>query len=287
MEHQEKIDYERIAKAIRYMQTHFSAQPSLEEVAREVHLSPLHFQKVFSAWAGTSPKKFIQYLSLAHAKRLLKEQQRTLFDTSFHTGFSSSSRLHELFIRIEGMSPATYKNGGKELLISYSFRESLFGMVLIASTGVGICFLSFIADPEEGLKALKQEFPAASFEEKRDSLQDRAMAYLEGRNASLEEVKLHLKGTPFQLKVWQALLQVPVGSLTVYGKIAARIGSPGASRATGSAIGANPVAYLIPCHRVIRSSGHFGGYRWGLTRKAAMIARESVQTQEPPLTNSF
>lgn len=272
---QNQIDYERIAKAIEYIRSNFKLQPSLEEVAEKIHLSPAHFQKMFSDWAGTSPKKFLQFISLEHAKSLLKEEKASLFDTAYETGLSSTSRLHDLFVKIEGMSPAEYKNGGKSLNINYSFSESPFGKVIAASTEKGICYMAFETDQHKALGDLQAKFPNASFFENKDDFQNNALSIFSKDWSELNTIKLHLKGTDFQLKVWESLLTIPMGKLSTYGNLADKIGNPNASRAVGTAIGCNPVAFLIPCHRVIQSTGKIGGYMWGSERKQLIIGWES------------
>ncbi|NJL74957.1 MAG: methylated-DNA--[protein]-cysteine S-methyltransferase [Saprospiraceae bacterium] len=279
MNTQEDLNYERIAKAIAYLITHHKSQPQLEEVAAHVHLSPFHFQRLFVEWAGISPKKFLQYLSLEHAKGMLQTQQATLFDTTYHTGLSSTSRLHDLFLSIEGMTPAEYKNGGQHLRIQYSFAESPFGHVLVASTGKGVCHLGFVEDEEKALTTLTRRFPAANFVHLLDGIQQQALAFFKGDWTQLQALKLHLKGTAFQIKVWEALLTIEMGKLSTYGKIAQQIGHPKAARAVGSAVGDNPVAFLIPCHRVIQASGVIGQYYWGSTRKTAMIGWEAAHVE--------
>lgn len=285
MSTQSQIDYNRIAKAIEYIQSNFKLQPSLEEVAEKIHLSPTHFQKIFTDWAGTSPKKFLQFISLEHAKGLLKEDKLSVFDAAYETGLSSTSRLHDLFVNIEGMSPAEYKNGGKNLTINYSFSESPFGNVIVASTEKGICHLAFENNKEIALGNLKTQFPNASFFEKQDELQKNALSIFDQDWNRLNTIKLHLKGTDFQLKVWESLLSIPMGRLSTYGNLAEKIGNAKASRAVGTAIGSNPVAFLIPCHRVIQSSGNMGGYRWGSDRKQLIIGWEGSHTST--MTNSI
>lgn len=275
MSTQNQIDYERIAKAIDYIRSNFKLQPSLEEVAEKIHLSPAHFQKMFSDWAGTSPKKFLQFISLEHAKSLLKEEKASLFDTAYETGLSSTSRLHDLFVKIEGMSPAEYKNGGKSLNINYSFSESPFGKIIAASTEKGICYMAFETDQHKALGDLQTKFPNASFFERKDDFQSNALSIFSKDWSELNTIKLHLKGTDFQLKVWESLLTIPMGKLSTYGNLADKIGNPNASRAVGTAIGSNPVAFLIPCHRVIQSTGKIGGYMWGSERKQLIIGWES------------
>jgi AraC family transcriptional regulator of adaptative response/methylated-DNA-[protein]-cysteine methyltransferase len=277
METQSTINYQRIADAINYIKTHFKDQPNLDEVAEKVHLSPFHFQRMFTDWAGISPKKFLQYLSVEYAKGILKEKKATLFDATYETGLSSTGRLHDLFINIEGMTPAEYKNGGKALVINYSIAESPFGNILVASTEKGICHLAFADNQEEAFGQLQQQFPNATYHQMVDHVQQEAMFIFQKDWSKLSNIKLHLKGTPFQLKVWDALLRIPMGGLETYGSLAKEIQLPNASRAVGSAVADNPVAFLIPCHRVIRSTGEFGQYHWGPTRKSAMIGWEAAQ----------
>ncbi|HVS93913.1 MAG TPA: methylated-DNA--[protein]-cysteine S-methyltransferase [Mucilaginibacter sp.] len=276
METQEAINYQRIADAINYIRLHFKEQPSLDEVAEKVNMSAFHFQRMFTDWAGISPKKFQQYLSLDYAKGILKEKQATLFDAAFETGLSGTGRLHDLFINIEGMTPAEYKNGGKALNINYSFADSPFGTILVASTAKGICYLAFADDEKEAFAQMQQLFPNATYRQVVDQIQQEAMFIFQKDWSKLSNIKLHLKGTPFQLKVWEALLKIPMGGLETYGSLAKEI-QPNASRAIGSAVGDNPVAFLIPCHRVIRSTGELGGYHWGLSRKSAMIGWEAAR----------
>lgn len=206
------------------------------------------------------------------------QQQATLADTAFETGLSGTSRLHDLFINIEGMTPAEYKNGGKNLQINYSYAESPFGNLIVASTSKGICYMAFEDDETKALNALKQHFSNAKFQQKLDLIQQHALFIFQNDWSKLGDIKLHLKGTDFQLKVWESLLKIPMGQLSTYGHIASKIGHAKASRAVGTAIGNNPVAYLIPCHRVIQSSGNIGGYMWGSTRKTAIIGWEAAKT---------
>ena len=277
MKTQDQLNFTRIAEAIDYIQANFKTQPTLEEVAEKVHLSPFHFQRLFTDWAGTSPKKFLQYVSVEHAKKLLKDNQASLFDTAHETGLSGTGRLHDLFINIEGMTPAEYKNGGKNLLIHYSFAQSPFGNVIVASTPKGICYIAFEEDESTAFETLKSHYPNAIFKQLLDTAQQNALLIFSHDWSKLNSIKLHLKGTDFQLKVWETLLKIPMGQLSTYGTIAKRIQHPKASRAVGTAIGSNPIAFLIPCHRVIQSSGAFGGYMWGSTRKAAIIGWEAAQ----------
>lgn len=276
MNTQENINYDRIAEAINYIKLNFKNQPNLDEVAEKVNLSPFHFQRLFTDWVGISPKKFLQYLSLEYAKGILKDKQATLFDTAYETGLSGTGRLHDLFINIEGMTPAEYKNGGRELSINYSFAESPFGNIIVASTAKGICYMAFADDHADALDQLKQHFPNAAYTQVVDMMQQDVLHIFKKDWSQLPAIKLHLKGSSFQLKVWDALLKIPMGGLCSYGDVSQKIQLPNASRAVGSAIGANPVAFLIPCHRVIRSTGESGQYHWGATRKSAMIGWEAA-----------
>lgn len=275
------IDFERIAKAIAYIKTHYKNQPGLEEIARAVHLSPFHFQRLFTDWAGTSPKKFLQYISIAYAKSLLKNQQASLFDTAAEIGLSGTGRLHDLFVGIEGMTPAEYKCGGENLTIRYSLNESPFGQIMVASTAKGVCAMAFVDDDNNAQFTILESFPNAKVIQKTMPLHKNALRIFDKDWSSLEKIKLHLKGTAFQLKVWDSLLKIPQGRLATYNQIALNIGNSGASRAVGSAIGSNPVAYLIPCHRVILTSGEIGGYRWQPVRKTAMLGWEAAQGELP------
>lgn len=279
MNEQQQINYNRVAEAIKYLNDNFKAQPGLDEVAEQVHLSPFHFQRLFTEWAGVSPKKFLQYLSVKYAKSILKKEQTTLFDVAYETGLSGTGRLHDLFVNIEGMTPGEYKNGGEQLVINYSYTWSKFGGLLMASTGKGICYMGFVDDKTKTFAELQDRFPKATFVEKLDKIQENALKIYGEDWRKINQIKLHLKGTDFQIKVWEALLKIPNGKLSTYGHIAEQIESPGASRAVGTAIGSNPVAFLIPCHRVIQSSGTLGGYRWGGTRKAAIVGWEAAQLE--------
>lgn len=280
MKTQEEINYYRIADAIKYIQLNFKNQPSLEELAEKANLSPYHFQRLFSEWAGTSPKRFLQYISIGYAKKCLKENQASLFETALETGLSGTSRLHDLFVNIEGMTPGEYKNGGANLNVNYSFAETPFGNIIVAATPKGICHLVFVEDEQIALEQLISKFPAANFHHQLDSIQQNALFIFQNDWTTLQEIKLHLKGTDFQLKVWETLLKIPFGKLSTYGSIANKLENPKACRAVGTAIGDNPVAFLIPCHRVIQSSGALGGYHWGTERKTAIIGWEAAKIDE-------
>lgn len=285
MNDEKNQNYYRIAKAIEFIKNNFRKQPTLEELAEVANLSPFHFQRVFTEWAGTSPKKFLQYVSIQHAKMKLA-QHETLFDTAFETGLSGTSRLHDLFVKIVGMTPAEYKNGGRDLNINYSYATSPFGRLIIASTPKGICHLSFFDNAgNDAFEMLRSEYPNAHFSEKTDDFQVNALKIFSSP-MNIEVIRVHLKGTDFQLKVWEALLKIPASSLVTYNTIANLINQPSSSRAVGNAIGRNPVAYIIPCHRVIKSTGEFGGYKWNETRKTALIGWEESADQIRPFNKT-
>lgn len=273
MKTQQEIDYQRIESAIKYIITHFKEQPNLESIAEAVGLSPFHFQRIFTQWAGTSPKQFLHYISLDYARKLLKDSH-SLFDTAYLTGLSSTSRLHDLFVHIEAMTPAEYQRGGDSLTIEYSFSATPFGTVIVASTLRGICHMAFISDETTAGHDLKLRFPNAHYTQNFNNLHQQALSFFDTQRNDGDKLQLHLKGTPFQLKVWEALLKIPAGQLTTYGTISSNINQPKASRAVGTAIGQNPVAFIIPCHRVIQATGLMGGYMWGTTRKTAIIGWE-------------
>lgn len=280
MLNQESLDFNRIKKAIEYISENYKYQPSLDKISEHIHLSPFHFQRLFKEWAGVSPKRFLQYISIQHAKQILRETQATLFDTAFEVGLSGTSRLHDLFINIEGMTPAEYKNEGSYLTINYSFALSPFGKIIVASTPKGICHMSFAEDHKEAIKNLTSIFPKANYQNSADGIQKNAIRIFNLDWESLDKIKLHIKGSDFQLKVWQALLNIPMGQLSSYQNIANLISSPKASRAVGNAVGQNPVAYLIPCHRIIQSTGALGDYHWGHIRKTSMIGWEAAKVYQ-------
>lgn len=278
MEIKNENHYDIITRAISYIRENFKEQPTLDEIAKEVNLSPFHFQRVFSEWAGVSPKQFLQYMNVEYAKGLLKEKKATLFDTAIETGLSGTGRLHDMFIKIEGMTPGEYKNNGENLSINYNFADTPFGPVIIGTTPKGVCYLAFFEDGAGAFDELKNRFPNAKFFQRSDELQKNALKIFSDDWSSVQQIKLHLKGTPFQIKVWEALLKIPSGGLSTYASLAVSVDNAKASRAVGSAVGDNPVAYLIPCHRVIRSTGIFGDYHWGMSRKAAIIGWEASKS---------
>jgi len=277
MKTQQEIDYTRIADAIGFFKENFKAQPKLDEVAEHVNLSPFHFQRMFKDWAGVTPKQFLQYLSVEHAKEILKQEDANVFNTALETGLSGGGRLHDLFIKVEGMTPGEYRNGGAMLQINYSFADTPFGKVIVASTPKGICHMAFVDEGEEkALEQLKTSFPNAVYAQLVDRIQQNALFIFTQDWSRLDEIKLHLKGTDFQIKVWETLLKVPAGGLTTYASLAKKAGSENAYRAVGTAVGSNPVAFLIPCHRVIKSTGEIGQYHWGSNRKNAIIGWEAA-----------
>lgn len=272
-------NYEKIASAIAYLESNAQLQPELETIAAAMHTSPFHFQRLFTEWAGVSPKKFLQYLTVEHAKQLLSQKKYTVFDAAYETGLSGTGRLHDLFVSIEGMTPGEFRNGGENLRIQYSLQQCRFGKYLVAATAKGICHLSFFEEADaSAVKGLQEYWPNADLVPGMDLHQEKILAFFNKNVHDAGNIRLHLKGTPFQLKVWQALLHIPMGDLSTYGAIAAHIQQPAAARAVGTAIGSNPAGYIIPCHRVIRSIGETGGYRWGSIRKKAMLAWEASKT---------
>jgi AraC family transcriptional regulator of adaptative response/methylated-DNA-[protein]-cysteine methyltransferase len=272
-------DYERIEKAILFLQDHVYDQPTLEEVAEHLHLSPYHFQRLFKRWAGISPKRFLQFLTLDYAKQLLKETKNNL-ETTYRAGLSSPSRLHDLFVSVDAVTPGEYKSLGFGLEIFFGVHDSPFGNCLVAVTERGVCGLSFLdaGGPKAALDSLHRQWPKAVLNENLEKTEWVIRRVFEPlRQDAPSPLPLLLKGTNFQIKVWEALLSIPTGSLTSYQDLARAIGKPTASRAVGSAVGANPIAYLIPCHRVIRSTGAFGNYRYGAVRKKAILLWEQAR----------
>ncbi len=269
-------DYQKIAKAILFIKDSALDQPSLDEAAQQVGLSPYHFQRLFRRFAGVSPKRFLQHLTSEHAKELLKESTSVL-ETSFATGLSSPGRLHDLLINVEAVTPGEYKTGGRGLQIDYGIHQTPFGKCLIAITERGICRLEFIDFDvvETSRQNLHDAWPNAVIRENREATGDVVTTIFNPQDSSINTpLPLLLKGTNFQLKVWRALLMIPAGCVTSYGFLAEKIGQPKAGRAVGSALGNNPIGYLIPCHRVLRGDGEIGGYRWGTDRKLAILGKE-------------
>lgn len=273
---QRSLDYYRIAAAIKFLKQNFKSQPNLNQIAEAVNLSPFHFQKLLKDWAGVSPEKFLQFISVQYAKEVLKNKSVNFFDTAYQTEFSGAVLLHNLFVNIEGMTPGEFKNGGINLKIAYQFYETFLGNIIIANTAKGICLMAFADDLQIALENLITHFPNADLINEQNETQLQALAIFSKDWGHIKQIKLHLKGTQFQLKVWEVLLKIPKGNLTSYGEIAKNIGNSNASRAVGTAIGTNPIAFLIPCHRVIQTTGNFGGYKWGDARKTAIIGWEAA-----------
>ena len=282
MRSQQELNYNRIADAIRFIKKNYRTQPKLEEIAEHINMSPFHFQRMFSEWAGTTPKRFLQYLNIEYAKKILKETHATLFDTACELGLSGTGRLHDLFINIEGMTPGEYKNGGLALNINYSFADTPFGKIIAASTDKGVCHMAFVDEGERrAFDHLRSIFPNAKYVLSPDTKQQHALSVFDRDWNRLEEIKLHLKGTELQLKVWETLLKIPAGGLATYADLATKSGYNGACRAVGTAVGKNPVAFLIPCHRVIKATGEPGNYHWGKMRKNAIIGWEAAHKDFP------
>lgn len=279
-------DYERIAKAISFICDHMSHQPSLEEISAYLHMSPFHFQRLFCRWAGVTPKKFLQILTVERAKQLLSES-KPLLEVSDAVGLSSGSRLYDHFIHLEAVTPGEYKNGGTGITIEHGIHSTPFGNVFIAKTQKGICKLAFLNnnDTQIHLNELHKKWPNASMHENIEDTLGIIESMFSGHIKLDRPLSMHVSGTNFQINVWKALLEIPPGTITSYSHIASTIGKPRAARAVGTAIGANPVAFLIPCHRVIQQSGKIGGYHWGETRKHAIHAWESAKTESE--NNSF
>ncbi|RKG32399.1 methylated-DNA--[protein]-cysteine S-methyltransferase [Acinetobacter guerrae] len=273
-----------IASMIEYAYQHFDDQPSLEQMAATVGLSPSYAQRQFQQWVGISPKKFVQYLSLQRAKALLSHRY-SILDTALETGLSGTGRLHDLFVHIEGMTPGEYKQQGESLLIDYSCEKTPFGDIFIASTDKGICSIQFLSDSSSDLIALEQlqqRFTLAEFQQQSTQLHQQVVGWFQHdfKFNLQQKIPLRLQGTSFQLKVWEALLTIPEGQLLSYQQVAERIGHPKAVRAVASAVAQNPIAYLIPCHRVIRSTGMIGEYHWTKARKLALLSWEMAKQEQ-------
>lgn len=277
--HQLAEDYARIEKAILFMEQNFRHQPDLKEVANSVGLSEFHFQRLFSRWAGISPKRFLQFLTVEYAKQLLDES-RSVLEVTYESGLSSPGRLHDLFVTCEAMTPGEFKEQAEGLTITYGFHPSPFGESVLAITERGICNLLFISggNREEALQELKDTWPKATF--RQDPTQTQPfMERIFNPVKHQQALPVILKGTNFQIKVWQALLKIPPGTVVSYEDIATQIGQPGAAQAVGAAAAHNPIGYVIPCHRVIRKMGVFGNYHWGTARKKAILGWEVAQKE--------
>jgi AraC family transcriptional regulator of adaptative response/methylated-DNA-[protein]-cysteine methyltransferase len=279
---QQSIDYQRIEQAIRYIEQNFQQQPTLKKIAEEVNLSEFHFERMFTKWAGTSPQRFMRFLSKEYAKSVLTKT-KDLLDTTVLMGLSSPSRLHDLFVTYEAMTPAEYKRQGEGLTICYGIHQTTFGFAFIAITVRGILELTFLPDNQiiDELVRLKKEFQNADFEQNQASTAIVIeQIFSEENDQNPKPINLLLRGTNFQIKVWEALLKIPSGRIACYEDIATLIQKPTAQRAVGTAIGSNHIAYLIPCHRVIQKIGTTGNYRWGEYRKKAILGWEASQMAE-------
>jgi AraC family transcriptional regulator, regulatory protein of adaptative response / methylated-DNA-[protein]-cysteine methyltransferase len=271
-------DYERIASVIRFLDRNHTAQPDLAALAAGVGLSAFHFHRLFTSWAGVTPKDFLQCLTLQHVKELLGRGANVL-DATFEAGLSSPGRLHDLCVTLEAATPGEVKSGGTGIVIAYGFAETPFGCALIGETARGVCHLSF---GDDGVETLRSHWPAATLHRSDERAAELAsQIFTSGNSAAARPLRAFVRGTAFQVRVWQALLRVPPGTLTTYSRLAAAVCSVRAARAVGSAVGANPLAFIIPCHRVIRETGVLGNYRWDPVRKRAMLGWElATRTNE-------
>ena len=280
---QTAIDYGRVEQAIGFVEENFRSQPSLDEIAASVHLSKYHFQRLFKQWAGVTPTQFMHFLTVEFAKERLAASE-SVFMTSLDAGLSSAGRLHDLFVTFEAVTPGEYKKRGEGVVISYGFHPTPFGDCLLAQTARGICALRFVA-PGQGKQVLNElmgEWPQARFVEDWEGTAKVVERLFAVRGGECQQpFHLYLKGTNFQVQVWQALLAIPEGAMVSYGDVATGIGRPAAARAAASAIARNPIGYLIPCHRVISKGGQIHRYRWGSTRKRAILGWEASRVQEP------
>ena len=278
-------NWRRMGRAIRYLSAHYLDQPSLEDAAAAINLSPFHFQRLFTRYVGVSPKNFVGHLTLDHAKSDLA-QGKNLLETSLDAGLSGPSRLHDLCLKIEAMTAGDYAKGGAGVEILYGFHPSPFGIALILATAKGVCGLAFGDEGEEKriFADMRSRWPKANYREAH-ALTAKIAAQIFAKSAG--DLSVHLMGTPWQVKVWQALLAIPPGRFSTYGAVAERIGSESAARAVGTAVGRNPISWLIPCHRVLASDGSLNGYHWGLERKRAMLALEAASQSERPRTSAM
>ena len=271
-------DYDRIAQAIRFIEQNYRRQPSLEEVAKSVYLSEFHFQRLFRRWVGISPKRFLQFLTVEHAKRRL-EECRSVLDATYDAGLSSPGRLHDLFVTLEAVTPGEYKQKGAGLRIAYGFHDTPFGTALLGATERGLCSLAFVDEGGEGgaIDELRERWQLADLDEDARQTAPLAARIFAPGERDDRPIPLFVQGTNHQVRVWEALLRVPVGAVVSYEQLAAAAGRPDAVRAVAGAVARNQVAYVIPCHRVIRKLGAFGGYRWGGERKRAMLGWEAAR----------
>jgi AraC family transcriptional regulator of adaptative response/methylated-DNA-[protein]-cysteine methyltransferase len=274
----EQRDYQRISEVLHYIDDHEGKQPTLDELSELVHLSPFHFQRLFKRWVGLPPKRFMQCLAVNRARQAM-DQTPSLEQATLKPGLSSVSRLHDLFVTIHAVTPAQDRADGLGLTIRYGFHSTPFGECLVGSTDRGVCWLSFIETRgDDNLSPLKKEWPAARLIRDGAATSRRVTDLFSPLSDEVgSPIHLLVKGTNFQVKVWEALLRIPEGSVASYRQIAVATGKETAVRAVGNAVGANPISYLIPCHRVVRSTGAIGNYRWGSRRKSAMLAWEGAR----------
>ena len=280
-------NWRRMARAIRFLSEHYLDQPSLENAAAAVNLSPFHFQRLFTRYVGVSPKSFVGNLTLDHAKADLA-LGKNLLETALDAGLSGPSRLHDLCLKIEAMTPGEYARGGAGVAIDYGFHASPFGIALVMATAKGVCGLAFGDEGEEQeiLEDMRSRWPKAIFRVAPERTVKIARQIFDAKPGD-GDLAIHLLGTPWQVKVWQALLAIPQGKVSTYRAIAGRVGNDNASRAVGTAVGRNPISWLIPCHRVLGSDGSLHGYHWGLERKRAMLAVEAARQSERPRTSAM
>jgi AraC family transcriptional regulator of adaptative response/methylated-DNA-[protein]-cysteine methyltransferase len=275
---QQHLNYERVAQAIDFLGKNFRQQPDLAEVARQVHLSPEHFQRIFTEWAGVSPKKFMQFLTLDFLRERICELPN-LQTAADEAGLSAQSRVYDLFVNIEGVTPGAFREGGLGLKIHYGYHNTPFGLCFIAVADRGVCGLSFVDEERKRteFEDFQKKWHFAELQHTPELTQPVAQQIFSPDKNQLQRLTVLAQGTNFQLKVWEALLRIPPGAVTTYGHIARSIGNPAATRAVGSAVGSNPVGFLIPCHRVIQSAGKLGGYHWGEMRKSAIVGWEMAR----------
>lgn len=267
----DRRDYERIESAIRFLDAHARRRPSLDETAAHVGLSPYHFQRLFRRWAGTSPKRFLGYLTASHAKQRLRDA-RTVLETTLDTGLSSTGRLHDLLVSVDAVTPGEVRRLGAGLRLRYGVHDTPFGRARLAVTARGITSLAFLDHESPADVDLKEEWPHAELVHDPRATDGWVERIFE--RSGERSLPVLLRGTNLQLRVWEALLRIPEGTVVSYGSLAGALGMPTSARAVAGAVGKNPIAYLIPCHRVLRATGAIGGYRWGTARKRAMLARE-------------
>lgn len=282
---QAELDYARVEQAIEFIAAHVAEQPSLEAIAAHVHLSPFHFNRLFARWAGTSPQRFLRFLTKEHARQVLAESG-DLLEATYQAGLSGTSRLHDLFVTYEAMTPAEYRAQAAGLVIRYGFHATPFGECLLSLTNRGICGLTFQPNTERdtAVASLRATWPGATLQPApTETAGVVAQLFASAPTETDKPLPLLLKGTNFQIKVWEALLRIPAGAMVSYRSLAAAIGKPGANQAVGGAVGSNPIGYLIPCHRVIQQHGGPGGYRWGLARKQALLGWEAARVAALPV----